>query len=262
MKEERSAFSGNWLVSEYLYTPAGEFVGLIHQRRRVQPNGELTRVIQITEKVELAESISDEAKALAGIMDERAGASTFDLKLAGQARHYLGEDVIGGGFSWKDGVLTAKGLWTRFGYNFTSFSILLNPRRQVTGGRYYKANQEIAVIVGVAVPEEEGFPEMTSGDMAKEYRGERFTISPDGELIETTSIATNEHTFTDKEGLRGNEKEYGALREMECVTAPGETISAIEIADHASGSVAGIWKKFRDEKLSQVEVYVLKANER
>lgn len=262
MSEQKNSFSGDWLVSEYLYTPAGEFVGLIHQRRQVQPNGELTRVIQITEKVQVADSISDEAKALANIMDERSGASIFDLKLVGKARHYLGEDVIGGGFSWKDGVLTAKGLWTRFGYNFTSFSILLNPRRQVTGGRYYKANQEIAVIVGVAVPEDEGFPEMSAGALAKEYRGERFSISPDGELLETTPITTNEHTFTDKEGMRGNEKHYGALRELEMVTAPGETISAIEVVDHASGSIAGIWKKFRDEKLNQVDVYVLKANER
>jgi hypothetical protein len=129
----------------------------------------------------------------------------------------------------------------------------------VTGGRYYKANQEIAVIVGVAVPEDEGFPEMTSGAMAKEYRGERFSISPDGELLETTPITTNEHTFTEKEGMRGNEKHYGALRELEMVAAPGETISAIEVVDHASGSVAGIWKKFRDEKLSQVDVYLLRA---
>ena len=58
------------------------------------------------------------------------------------------------------------------------------------------------------------------------------------------------------------QKRYGALRELEAVTAPGETISAIEITDHASGHIAGIWKKFRDEKLSGVEVYILKTNER
>jgi hypothetical protein len=46
---------------------------------------------------------------------------------------------------------------------------------------------------------------------------------------------------------------------MEMVTAPGETISAIEITDHASGSIAGIWKKFQDEKLKQVDVYLLRA---
>jgi hypothetical protein len=59
--------------------------------------------------------------------------------------------------------------------------------------------------------------------------------------------------------MRGNEKQYGALHKMEFVTAPGETISAIEVTDHASGNIAGIWKKIRDEKLSSVDVYILKA---
>jgi len=190
-------------------------------------------------------------------MNKRVGEFIFDLKIVGKARHYLGKDVIGGGFSWRDGVLTAKGLWPRFGYNFTSFSMLLNPYRQVTGGKFFLANKEIATIVGLAVPEAEGYPEFKDGTVAEEYHGERYTISPEGELLETLSIKTNEHTFTDKEGMRGNEKQYGALREMEYVVAPGETISAIEVTDHASGSIAGIWKKFKDEKLSQVEVYLL-----
>jgi hypothetical protein len=30
------------------------------------------------------------------------------------------------------------------------------------------------------------------------------------------------------------------------------------VNDQTSGSVAGIWKKFRDEKLHQVDVYVLR----
>ena len=59
--------------------------------------------------------------------------------------------------------------------------------------------------------------------------------------------------------MRGNEKRYGALREIETIDAPGQTTSAIEITDHASGSIAGIWKKFRDEKLSEVNVYLLRA---
>jgi len=107
------------------------------------------------------------------------------------------------------------------------------------------------------VPEEEGYPEFKDGEIANEYHGERYIISPDGELIETMPITTNEYTFTDKDGMRGNEKQYGALREMEFVTAPGETISAIEVVDHASGSIAGIWKRFRDEKLSQIDIYLL-----
>jgi len=254
-----SSFIGDWLVSEYLYTPAGEFIGVIHQQRKLQPTDDSIRVIQITDAVQLVDNVSVSAKETARLMDKRAGESIFDLKLVSRSRQYLGPDVIGGGFSWRDGVLTAKGLWTRFGYNFTSFSMLLNPKRQVTGGKFFIANEEVATIVGLAVPEAEGYPEFKDGTIADEYHGERWTISPDGELLETTSITTNEYTFTDKEGMRGNEKQYGALREMEMVTtAPSKTVSAIEVVDHASGSIAGIWKKYRDEKLSQVEVYLLK----
>lgn len=252
------SFIGSWLVSEYLYTPTGEFAGIIHQRRALEPKSDLIRVIQHCELVQQPSHVTPLMQTTIDIMNQRVGEFVFDLKLVGRARHYLGEDVIGGGFSWKDGVLTAKGLWTRFGCNFTSFSILLNPRRQVTGGKFFIANQEVATIVGAAAPEEEGYPEFADGNIADKYTGERYTISPDGELLETMPIATNEHTFTDKEGMRGNEKKYGALREMEYVSAPGETISAIEVTDHISGSIAGIWKKFRDEKLKQVEVYILK----
>jgi len=255
------AFVGSWLVSEYLYTPAGEFSGIIHQRRVLQPQGDIIRVIQYCKPVIVPENVSAQAQAAINIMNKRVGEFVFDLKLVGKARHYLGEDVIGGGFSWCDGVLTAKGFWTRFGYNFTSFSILLNPRRQVTGGKFFLANEEVATIVGLAVPEDEVYPEFQDGSITDTYHGERSTISPDGELMETTSIMTNEDTFTDKAGMRGNEKQYGALRELEIVTAPGETISAIEVTDYANNSIAGIWKKFRDEKLQQVDVYVLNANE-
>jgi hypothetical protein len=116
---------------------------------------------------------------------------------------------------------------------------------------------QVATIVGLAVPETEGYPAFVNGIVADTYYGERYTILPDGDLLKTTSITTNEYTFTDKEGMRGNEKQYGALHEMEMVTAPGETISAIEVVDHASGSIAGIWKRFSDEKLSQVDIYIL-----
>jgi hypothetical protein len=253
-----SSFIGNWLVSEYLYTPAGEYAGVIHQRRQLIQNDNVIRVVQYCEPVKVVKEISEQAKAVVAIMNKRVGEFVFDLKLIGKARHYLGDDVIGGGFSWRDGVLTAKGLWPRFGYNFTSFSILLNPTRQVTGGKFFIANQEVATIVGVAVPENQGYPEMTDSKISGNYIGERFLISPDGELLETLEITANETTFTEKEGMRGNEKQYGALTETETVDAPGQTTSAIEVVDNASGSIAGIWKTFRDEKLSQVYVYVLR----
>lgn len=256
----KTSFIGNWLVSEYLYTPAGEYVGVIHQRRQLIPKDDVIRVVQHCEPVKATANLSEHAKDTLEIMNQRVGEFVFDLKLVGKARHYLGEDVIGGGFSWRDGVLTARGLWTRFGYNFTSFSILLNPARQVTGGKFFIANQEVATIVGAAVPESEGYPELIDARISGNYKGERFSISPDGELLETMEITANETTFADKDGMRGNEKNYGALRETETVDAPGQTTSAIEVVDSASGSIAGIWKTFRDEKLSRVQVYLLTAD--
>jgi len=37
------SFLGDWLVSEYVYTPAGEYAGVIHQRRKLQPQGDVIR---------------------------------------------------------------------------------------------------------------------------------------------------------------------------------------------------------------------------
>jgi len=257
-----TSFIGDWLVSEYLYTPSGEFVGIIHQQRKLQPADDSIRVVQITDAVQLADHVSTRAKETARLMDKRAGESIFDLKLLGRSRHYLGPDVIGGGFSWHDGVLTAKGLWTRFGYNFTSFSMLLNLNRQVTGGKFFIANEEVATIVGLAAPEVEGYPEFEDGAIADKYHGERWTISPDGELLEKQILESDSLLSKMQEQAPAIQKQYGALREMEMVTAPGETVSAIEVTDHASGSIAGIWKKYRDEKLRQVDVYVLTADNR
>jgi len=101
------SFVGDWLVSEYLYTPAGEFAGIIRQRRQLQPQGDVIRVVQICESMIVADDISNDAKKVVDVMNKRVGEFVFDLKLVGKARHYLGDDVIGGGFSWRDGVLTA-----------------------------------------------------------------------------------------------------------------------------------------------------------
>jgi len=255
-----SSFVGDWLVSEYVYTPAGEFAGVIHQRRKLEPQGDIIRVIQICEPVMIADGISEQAKSVVEIMNKRVGEFIFDLKLVGRARHYLGDDVIGGGFSWRDGVLTARGLWPHFGYNFTSFSILLSPNRQVTGGKFFNANEEVATIVGVAVPEDEGYPEMTSGDISGNYHGERYSISADGELLEVMEINANQATFEEDDGFRGCKKKYGPLLEIEAVASPGVTVSLLEVTDHATNTIAGLGKWFQDEKLSHVHVYILRSD--
>ena len=267
VKSSAVSFLGDWLVSEYVYTPAGEYVGVVQQRRRLQPlSAEKIRVIQICERVETAVNISPQAEQVAALMNQRVGEFVFDLQLAGRARHYLGPDVIGGGFSWLEGALTARGLWPRFGYNFTSFSILLNPERQVTGGKFFVANEEVATIVGAAVPEAQGMPELTADGRPPtafdygDYRGRRYFIAPDGELVETAGIEGYGRIAQEINDAPGREKWYGPLREVETVTGPGETLSLLEVHDQGSAAVAGLGRRIRDEKLCGVELYILTAD--
>ncbi len=250
------SFIGDWLVSEYLYTPAGEYVGVIYQRRQLQPQGDVIRVVQICEPVQIVAGGSPQAQEVVSIMNRRVGEFVFDLRPVGRSRHYLGQDVIGGGFLWCEGVLTARGMWPRFGCNFTSFSILLNPRRQVTGGKFFLANQQIATLLGVAGPVSEGFPVIEPISSPQCFRGCCQVISPAGELLENFSV-THEDIDSIRSRMRGNVKRYGALTEWEAVADSGQIVSAIEISDQVSGQIAGLWKIVQDEKLYQVWVYML-----
>ncbi len=260
-----TAFLGDWLVSEYIYAPTGEYVGVVRQRRCLQPLGaSKIRVIQICQPVETAVNLSANGAQVAAIMNRRVGEFVFDLQLAGRARHYLGPDVIGGGFSWREGALTARGLWPRFGCNFTSFSILLHPERQVTGGKFFVANEEIATIVGTAVPEQQGYPVMDLTAVRQpptalnygRYRGCHYAISPDGEPLNQEAIDHDSPFIQKINAAPGQEKWYGPLREVEAVTAPGETLSLLEIYDPVGGAIAGLGRRFRAERLSHVDLYL------
>jgi len=253
---QSASFLGAWLVSEYVYAPSGEYVGQVRQRRILQPQGETIRVIQHCAPVEPAETLSAETQKVIEIMNARIGEYVFELKMSGKARRYLGPDVLGGGFSWMEGVLTARGIWPRFGYNFTSFSILLTPRRQVTGGRFFIANQEAAVIVGAATPEDEGFPTLEPLAL-QDAQGQMFILSPNGNLLKTLPIRAADLAFKEIPPLTGRVQRYGALREIETVSAPGETLSWLEVSDAQNGMAAGLRKRICDEKLHSVEVYFL-----
>lgn len=265
-----TTFLGDWLVSEAIYTPAGEYVGVVQQRRCLQPLGaQKIRVIQMCEPVETAVApLSAQAHQVVAMMNRRVGEFVFDLQLAGPARHYLGPDVIGGGFSWIEGALTARGLWPRFGYNFTSFSILLHPERQVTGGKFFVANEEVATIVGTAVPEAQGYPAMEwaavhqppTGMNPADYGGHHYLIAPNGELRGMMDIHDYGQVVQEINAAPGREKWYGPLREVEAVTGPGETYSLIEIHDPTARAIAGLGKRFRDEKLHEVEAYIMTAD--
>jgi hypothetical protein len=139
------SFLGSWLVSEYIYNPDNTFAGINHQRRMLHQHDGLIRVTQIC----------DPEPALdAHPMGAFRGEWVFDLRVDGLTRHYLGPDVVGAGQMIADGVMMGQGRWPRFGYDFNSFSILVTPAYQFTGGQFLDGERLVANIVGLAVPEE------------------------------------------------------------------------------------------------------------
>ncbi|MEI2610602.1 MAG: hypothetical protein V9G20_18395 [Candidatus Promineifilaceae bacterium] len=251
------SFIGDWRVSEYLYTPAGEWAGVIHQRRLLRPQNDFIRVIQQCEPVQEVAHLSAEGQAVVALMNRRVGEFVFDLQVRGRGRHYLGPDVVGGGFAWGEGILTARGMWPNFGYNFTSFSILLHPTRQITGGKFFTANTEQATLVGLAVPATEDWP-VFAGEPAPHYQGEKWHIAPDGTLLATEPYQTSDPVWPLVAGVSGNEKRYGAMREFVGAAADGNTFSALAVTDHTTQNLVALCHTYRDETLQQVEFYRLK----
>ena len=252
-----SSFIGDWRVSEYLYTPAGEWAGVIHQRRLLRPQNDFIRVIQQCEPVQEVAHLSAEGQAVVALMNRRVGEFVFDLQVRGRGRYYLGPDVVGGGFAWGEGLLTARGMWPNFGYNFTSFSILLHPARQITGGKFFIANTEQATLVGLAVPATEDWP-VFAGEPAAHYQGEKWHIAPDGTLLASEPYQTSGPVWSLGTGLTGNEKRYGVMREFVGAAADGNTFSALELVDPTTQSLVPLSHTYRDETLQQVEFYRLK----
>ena len=141
-------FGGDWLVTEYVFDPDGAFRGSVAQRRRVEPApGGRLRVVQHCQP-----SPDLDGHAMAAF----AGEWVFDMEVDGAQRRYLGPDVVGTGTEWIPGTMTGRGMWPRFGYEFKSYSVLVAPDRQLTGGFFSLAGRSVADVVGVAVPESAG----------------------------------------------------------------------------------------------------------
>ena len=141
-------FGGAWLVTEHVYDPDGTYRGHVAQRRRVEPAGDgKLRVVQHCEP-----SPDLEGHPMAAF----AGDWIFELRVDGPRRRYLGPDVLGAATEWQPGTMTGRGIWPRFGYEFESYSVLVAPDRQLTGGFFSLAGRSVADIVGVAIPESSG----------------------------------------------------------------------------------------------------------
>ena len=141
-------FGGVWLVTEHVYDLDGTYRGSVIQRRGVEPASEgRFRVVQQCEP----------SPELDGHpMADFAGDWVFDMEVDGAERRYLGPDVVGASTEWSPGAMSGRGVWPRFGYEFESYSVLVAPDRQLTGGFFSLAGRSVADIVGVAVPESAG----------------------------------------------------------------------------------------------------------
>ena len=142
-------FGGSWLVTEYVHDPGGRLVGLVRQRRTLETvAGGRVRVTQICESEGL------DGHPMAAF----AGTWVFDMTIDGALRTYEGPDVVGHGVQWSAGAMTGEGIWPRFGYTFESYAVVVSPRRQITGGFFGLAGRSVADIVGVAEPDDGGWP--------------------------------------------------------------------------------------------------------
>jgi hypothetical protein len=270
-----TAFLGSWLVSEYVYNPSGTFVGVVHQRRELArlENGNL-RVWQFCEPCEFEHPLA-----------RREGEYVFELKVDGRARRYLGPDVLGSGLSWGEGVLTARGLWPRFGYNFTSFSVQTSAERQVTGGKFFSASEMVANIVGVAVaddgrggqPSARTWPKMRgplwANEVSERWRGTVRTVNAEGTVsaervverrynglgwdegddAEAVRLTENDDRFLfSTSQLAGIAKRVGHLLEIEAFGADGVSVEWMEVLDGVELIGLRRWKC--DETIQQVEV--------
>jgi hypothetical protein len=154
----------SWLFSEYVYDPDGNFVGILQQRRRLeaQANG-ATRIYQ---------SCVPRLKSDAHPLRALEGEWIYDITREGRIRRHVGPDVVGTGLKWGPDALTLRGVWPRFGHNFTQFSIHIAPNRQVTGGKVFNAGECIANLIGIGVPEvigtESPYPTFTNPMLPQE----------------------------------------------------------------------------------------------
>lgn len=263
------SFLGAWLVSEYVYNADGSFAGVVRQRRQLQrlANGN----VQVWQWPEPGPELAGHP------MSEFTGERVFELQVDGRARRYLGPEVIGTGLAWGEGAMTGRGVWPRFGHNFTSFSVMPNPAKQVTGGKFFNASEIVANIIGLAIPETEGatWPEFAGphwpGEASEQWIGTCRRVGGDG-AVQSEQPVTRRYTATgwqDDEGnaltldgrrasglVEGIFKRLGWALEIEAVASPAQTVSALEIL--AGPDLIGLWTRRMDDMIEHVEVLHLR----
>ena len=270
----QKAFVGPWLVSEYVYNSDGSFAGIVRQRRelRRRQDGDLDVIQHCAPGPELS----------GHPMAEFAGERIFTLRVDGRARRYLGPDVIGAGLGWGEGALTGRGVWPRFGHNFTSFSVMAAPDRQITGGQFFNAGERIANIIGLAVPEapDASYPAFVGptapAGISPRWHGRRRRVDAAG-VVGDVSPMTREYdgatsyreqgfdlTFAPRGArmaisgaLSGIAKSVGWMLEGAGMAGDAH-VEFFDVLDPVGGNLISVRRWMRDEALRQVEIVMLK----
>jgi hypothetical protein len=268
-------FLGSWLVSEYVYTPDGHAIGVVHQRRELRRlNDHRIRVIQ---------HCVPEPALDGHPMAAFAGEWVFDLSIEGRLRRYHGPDVVGCGEVWGEGMMIGRGLWPRFGKLFRSFAMLVTPDRQVTGGRFFVGPAPVACIVGVGVPEHTGasWPVLHNnehpGMLATCWRGHVHRLSPEGVVIDAHPLERQYHRSAvteatpartvmlryDRQKISGDGVgigwRIGALFEGDILFTPEHSVTFLEVCDSVTRIIVGIRRHYRAGLLEYVETFQLTA---
>jgi hypothetical protein len=280
-------FLGAWRVREYVFSPSGAPLGVVDQRRHLErAPGDRIRVIQ---------DCSPEASLASHAMGRFAGHHEFELSVDGRARRYHGPAVLGTGMSYGEGAMLGRGVWPVFGHNFTSFAVLVEPGRQLTGGRFFRASEMVANIAGVAANEADGVvPHLAGpswpGEIARGWSGTLRGFSPDGTPLDESPLrrrydgdrgfheqgSEGVQLRFDPEGgghyrvvggahgrpMLGLAKAYGWLLDVEAVLGPESMVEWMEMLDAVGGHLIGFRRVLVDHAVKRVEVMRLSPESR
>jgi hypothetical protein len=183
-------------------------------------------------------------------MGALVGEWTYTLSMKGRSRYYHGPDVYGSALSWGEDTLTEHGFWERLGHNFTAFSVMVAPEREISGLKFYNASQLVAYIVGLAVPDSDSgtYPEFSGPYLphriADHWEGPLRRMSARGEAQRGSVV---ERKYSAGEGEADWEERI--YQENAALPLVGDAPQYVYLRDrgtrmNVSGTMHGIAKRF------------------
>jgi hypothetical protein len=266
-------FINEWQVTEYWHSPDGALAGTLRQTRAV------TRLADGS--LRIAQRCAPQDGSLAALA-EFSGEWVFDLRADGPKRHYLGPDVVGRGIAYGD-CIVGRGVWPRYGHNFVSFSVLLSPDRQLTGGRFYHAHALAANICGVAVPGRlSQHPALAGAEepaaLAARWEGTSQVYDAGGLLLAERTCHRIYHprgfeswhegaarpfvvswtTHNGREIVSGSgagvSRRYGPMRDTTLVTQGGQHLEIMDVLDAQTGMLVSLVQIYEHLQPVQLEI--------